>query len=74
MNLEALCRMLNQTKRASFVLKNVTIVRAKKSLGDWFVGKKVSGVIWVEEGGYKTEYQFDCDDVDMIAGEIPNGT
>jgi hypothetical protein len=74
LNLEQFCRMLNESNGSSFVMKNVRITSAKKTLGDWFGERRVSGLLRVEESGYQTDYVFDCLDVDMIAGEVPSGT
>lgn len=65
-DLQSLCKMLNETKTSSFILKNVKVLKAAKKTDDLFADKKIEGYICIHlGGGVKIEYDFEAQDFDI---------
>lgn len=64
-DLKGMCRMLNETKTGSIVLKNVKVLKAAKRTNDLFAKKRARATLVVEEPGVKWEFELECSDAEI---------
>lgn len=65
MTLEQFCRMLNEGGGKNILFKKITITNAVKKIGEIGV-KSFAGRFTIVRDGYKTEYEFTADDVEIV--------